>query len=115
MAILPKAAGPKFSKYVEMYLEGFEDAYFSSLRIDKHCMHTCFAGLLRNRNGEVHLTLKRCREFGFFAHQYLASKYLHRLAFIHLYIYLFFVQRFTSYDSALHHWSSIYVLGNIGY
>ena len=58
-------------------------------------MHTCFAGLLRNRNGEVHLTLKRCREFGFFAHQYLASKYLHRLAFIYLLIiYLNFLFSF---------------------
>ena len=28
---------------------------------------------------------------------------------------VFFVQCFSSHDSALHRWSSIYVLGNIGY
>ena len=28
---------------------------------------------------------------------------------------VFFVQCFSSHDSALHRWSSIYVLGNIGH
>ena len=33
----------------------------------------------------------------------------------HFFFFFFFVQRFTSHDSALHRWSTIYVLGNIGH
>ena len=41
----------------ELQKKLFEDVISISLRIDQHCKHTCFAGSLRNTNGELHLTL----------------------------------------------------------
>ena len=37
------------------------------------------------------------------------------LAIFIVFVFCFFVQRFSSHDSALHRWSSIYVLGIIGH
>ena len=58
-SIIPKEDAPSMFKNVfrELQEKLFEYVYSISLRIDQHCMHTCFASLLRNRNGEFHLTL----------------------------------------------------------
>ena len=56
---MPKEAVPSIFLNVFRKLQEnlFEDVYSSSLRIDQHRMHTCFASSLRNTNREFHLTL----------------------------------------------------------